>query len=443
MILDEFLTAKDRVALKKLPITLELRKNSSCLVIIGADSVELGDAFSQYISMCLKGDDYFFHTPKTELILPEIVDSGSNISLNKYIIIKLYDQKLTDAGKSKINSGLLLYRDYIPEYNLKLVFILSHDLMRYLQTSAYDFFSFSNYARFFFDHKYRYKRIDTDNRKLSTLIEELDAYLSGNKKKTNIIIEKTFSIIDEAYQKSEADIALDYSNKLLTLSAKSNDKFHQAVALSYIGLIYSSKGDADNALKYYMQALEIDKEIGCKQGEASQLGNIGLIYSSKGDADNALKYYMQALEIDKEIGYKQGEAIDLGNIGNIYSSKGDADNALKYYMQALEIDKEIGYKQGEAIDLNNIGNIYSSKGDADNALKYYMQALEINKEIGYKQGEASDLNNIGNIYSSKGDADNALKYLKQALEIAKKYKFKSLEKKIKSSLDEIKNKILQ
>ncbi len=360
MILDEFLTAKDRVALKKLPLTLKLRKNSSCLVIIGADSVELGDAFSQYISMCLKEDAYFFHTPKTELILPEIVDSSSNISLNKYIIIKLYDQKLTNAGKSKINSGLLLYRDYIPEYNLKLIFIFSHDLMRYLQTSAYDFFSFSNYSRFFFDHKYRYKRIDTDNRKLSTLIKELDTYLSGNKKKKNIIIEKTFSIIIEAYQKSEADIALDYSHKLLKLSAKSNDKFHQAAALSYIGLIYRSKGDAENALKYHLHALEIHKEIGYKKGEASQLGNIGLIYRSKGDADNALKYHLHALEIDKEIGYKQGEASQLGNIGLIYRSKGDADNALKY--------------------------------------------------------------------------------LKQALEIAKKYKFKSLEKKIKSSLDEIKNK---
>ncbi|MBW2742654.1 MAG: hypothetical protein JRE64_28470 [Deltaproteobacteria bacterium] len=194
MIVDEFLTAKDRIALKKLPLTLKLRKNSSCLVIIGADSVELGDALSQYISMCLKEDAYFFHTPKTELILPEIVGSGSNISLDKYIIIKLYDQKLTDAGKSKINAGLLLYRDYIPEYNLKLIFILSHDLMRYLQTSAYDFFSFNNYSRFFFDHKYRYERIDTDNRKLSTLIKELNTYLSGNNKKTNSIIEKTFSI---------------------------------------------------------------------------------------------------------------------------------------------------------------------------------------------------------------------------------------------------------
>ncbi|MBW1834394.1 MAG: tetratricopeptide repeat protein [Deltaproteobacteria bacterium] len=363
MILDEFLTAKDRVDLKKLPITLELRKNSSCLVLIGADSVELGDAFSQYISICLKGDDYFFHTPKTELILPEIVDSGSNIFFDKYIIIKLYDQNLTDTGKSKINSGLLLYRDYIPEYNLKLIFILSHDLMRYLQTSAYDFFSFNNYSRFFFDHKYRYERIDTDNRKLSTLIKELNTYLSGNNKKTNSIIEKTFSIIREAYQKSEADIAFDYSHKLLKLSAKSNDKFHQAVALSYIGVIYRSKGDADNALKYHMQALEIHKEIGYKQGEANALGNIGLIYSDKGDTDNSLKYLKQALEIDKEIGYKQGEASQLGNIGLIYRSKGDADNALKY--------------------------------------------------------------------------------LKQALEIAKKYKFKSLEKKIKSSLDEIKNKILQ
>ncbi|MBC2696445.1 MAG: tetratricopeptide repeat protein [Desulfobacteraceae bacterium] len=66
--------------------------------------------------------------------------------------------------------------------------------------------------------------------------------------------------------------------------------------------------------------------------------------------------------------------------------------------------------------------------------------MEIDKEIGYKQGEAAALGNIGLIYRSKGDADNALKYLKQALEIAKKYKFKFLEKKIKFSLDEIKNK---
>jgi len=438
MIMDEFLTAKDRIALKKLPLTLRLRKKNACLILLGVDTVELGDAFTQYLLKSLEGEDHVFHIPATELILPEIIDPENRLPLAGYIIIKLYDRSLSEVEKEKISAGLLLYRDYIPEYHLKLLFILSHDLMSHLQAQAYDFFSFNHYSRFFYDHQYRYKRAGKENEKLLLLMEELDTYLSGRKKKKNIIIEKTFSIITEAYEKSEIDIALEYSHRLSELADKKTDKFYIAAAQSYMGLIYSDKGDAYQALKYHLEALEIHKELGYKQGEASDLGNIGAIYITKGDADQALKYLKEALEIHKEIGDKQGEASDLGNIGVIYSDKGDADQALKYHLEALEIYKDIGYKQGEANQLRNIGLIYISKGDADQALKYLKEALEIHKEIGYKEGEASDLGNIGLIYRSKGDTDQALKRLNEAIEIAKQHGFKPLEEKYSLRLEELK-----
>jgi hypothetical protein len=149
MILNEFLTAKDRIALKKLPLTLRLRKKNACLVLLGVDTIELGDAFSQYLSSCLEGDDHIFYTPATELILPEVMDPNGRIPRAAYIIVNLYDRPLSQDEKENISAGLLLYRDYIPEYRLKLIFLLSHDLMRYLQTQAYDFFPLAIIHGFF------------------------------------------------------------------------------------------------------------------------------------------------------------------------------------------------------------------------------------------------------------------------------------------------------
>lgn len=220
------------------------------------DTVELGDAFSQYLSSCLENEDHFFHTPATELILPEIIDPDNRLPFAGYVIVNLYDRPLSQAEKENISAGLLLYRDHIPEYHLKLVSVLSHDLMQFLQSQAYDFFSSSHYSRFFSDHQYRYKRADKEDKKLLLLMQELDSYLLRPKKKKSIVLEITFSIVSEAHEKSEIDIALDYALRLLDLAEKEKDKFYLAAAQSYLGSIYSDKGDADQALKYLKEALE-------------------------------------------------------------------------------------------------------------------------------------------------------------------------------------------
>jgi tetratricopeptide (TPR) repeat protein len=365
------LTSQEHLSFKRIDNVLELRMDSSALILLGSNSFNLSKEIENYF---LEKEYIQKYTPQSKNILHELTTS-----LGDYYIINLYE----NHDISIIIKNLQFYRDNIIEFNLKLIFIFDYKSLEELKEEAFDFFSTNSYSYQFTDHSHKYHRSEiSTNNKLKEKILKYKNYTTLNtKQEPKILIQMIFEIASEYYSISKLEKSLEYYEKAIDICSKNNLKYEYSVISGNVGTIYQDKGDLDSALKYQKEALEIHKEIGYTQGVANSLGNVGLIYQNKGDLDSALKYYKEALEIDKEIGYTQGVASNLGNIGIIYQNKGDLDSALKYQKEALEIHKEIGYTQGVASTLGNIGLIYQNKGDLDSALQSLNNSLDIFDKI--------------------------------------------------------------
>ena len=199
-------------------------------------------------------------------------------------------------------------RDYIIDYNLKIVLLCSFDLFTQILNHAYDLASIAHFSGFFSD---RQQEVSKDTKKTEATPEyetyladylSLIDYQNQEHPDEEIIMRKSLSAGLSASAVSELNEALNLWSSGLKFALKKNDLAYQSYFLGNIGNIYSDQGDFDQALTCQKQALEIDKQIGNKQGEAADLGNIGLIYSDQGDLDQALTYHKQALEIFRTIG---------------------------------------------------------------------------------------------------------------------------------------------
>ncbi|MCK4440931.1 MAG: tetratricopeptide repeat protein, partial [Sulfurovaceae bacterium] len=325
----EYLTSVEHLAFRRISKIIDLRRDSSAIILLSANTPKLSNALNEYF-LSIDGVEQFY--PTTTNPLYEL----SSISSKPFYLINLYGDKNIDA----IIKTLQFSRDFIAQYELKIILILDSPSYERLQERAYDFFSINSFSYEFIDHSYSFNTSSiTQSSKLSEYIDTYNKYMQQENRVEKTVAQLLFNIAKESYKFSQISLALEYYQKALKICQQKKLKFEESAVLGNIGVIYSNKGDNDEALKYLKKALKIDEEIDYTQGMANQLGNIGLIYRDKGDNNKALKYLTEALNIDKEIGYTQGMASDLGNIGLIYSDKGDKEEALKYLAEALNIDK--------------------------------------------------------------------------------------------------------
>jgi len=347
----EYLTSIEHLAFRRISKIIDLRRDSSALIVLSANTPKLSTALDEYFLSIDEVEQFY---PTSTNILYEL----SSISSKPFYLINLYGDKNIDA----IIKTLQFSRDFIAQYELKIILILDTQSYERLQERAYDFFSINSFSYQFIDHSYSFDASSiTQSSKLSEYIDTYNKYMQQENRVEKTVAQLLFNIAKEYHEFSQISLALEYYQKALKIYQQEKLRFGESAVLGNIGVIYHNKGDSDEALKYFKKALQIDKEIGYTQGVASSLGNIGLIYRDKGDSDEALKYLKEALKIHKEIGHTQGVANQLGNIGVIYRDKGDSNEAFKYHKEALQIFKEIGYKQGIDIVQSNIDKINENR----------------------------------------------------------------------------------
>jgi len=155
MKLNDLLNPKEYASIGNLSLTLKLRKNLGCLILIGVNSEELGDAFCSLLEEELGTDNFCYFSPPSDLILYDmvVIHIRETLPLEKFFIIRLDNTQHDRASRKMISAGLLFYRDFIGDYSLKLIFIFDHELFRRVMSDAYDFFAFNNFAGYFHDNR--------------------------------------------------------------------------------------------------------------------------------------------------------------------------------------------------------------------------------------------------------------------------------------------------
>jgi len=221
-------------------------------------------------------------------------------------------------------------------------------------------------------------------------------------------------------------LSLEYYNKSLELSEKTEYLKGIAKSTNNIGLIFWIMGDYDMAVEYYHRSLEIEKKTENIEGIANTSLNLGNIYHSIENYDKALGLFLQSLIIFIETEDNQGILNAYTNLGSTYMELNHPDSSIKYSTLAYDLSLEMNNPDNKASSLNNLGAVYVGKGKYSKALEFFNEALEIERIMEDLWSEANTLRNIGGVYFLMKDYDKAFTFFTEAIEIARKIGTKSI-----------------
>jgi len=401
----------DKLSLTRLEKAIE-RISISGILLVGVDTLNLSNEFEKYLVDT--------HSLKVLDIQSEILSNiayDNNIDKKEFFLVNIFDKE----NQQEMINHLQFQRDFIPEKGIKIVMILSNEMLEYLKINAGDLFSTVKFSYSFIDHSFDFM-LEVKDDKLNKSIKEYEDYLKLETKHDDILCELTTNIAENAEKISEFHLSLEYYQIALNYA---KNKIQKANILNEIGSLYNNLSDNQTALKHHNKALKIYQQLKNKIGLANCFTRIGNAYNNFGKLNIDLKYQKDALKIFREMKNQSGIATSFNNIGTIYQNLGDFETALKYHNDSLKIKQEIGNKAHISISLNNIGNIYQGLGDFETALKYHNDSLIMKKESGNKYGIANSLGNIGIIYQNTGELETALKYHNDSLAIQKEIGDKS------------------
>lgn len=217
----------------------------------------------------------------------------------------------------------------------------------------------------------------------------------------------------------DLDRASAYYQTALQLARTNSLAKQEAVALSYIGIIYIQRGQYEPALRYMFATLPILEKLGDQSLIANTQNYIGSIYFELKNFPKALEYYQKSLAVYRKENDESSLAVALNNLGSVYENTHKPQAALEMYLQALALSQKVGDTMNVGRTLGNMGGIYIDLGDLDKSLECRQKELRIWQEIGNQNLISSTYSGIGETYLQKKDYAQARKYLEEAIRLAK------------------------
>lgn len=217
----------------------------------------------------------------------------------------------------------------------------------------------------------------------------------------------------------DLDRAASYYQEALRLARSHSLAKQEAVALSYIGIIYIQRGQYEPALKCMFATLPILEKLGDQSLIANTHNYIGSIYFELKNFPKAREYYQKSLAVYRKENDESSLAVALNNLGSVYENTNKPQAALETYLQALALSQKVGDTMNVGRTLGNLGGIYIDLGDLDKALECRQKELRIWQEIRNQGLISSTFSGIGETYFQKKDYAQAKKYLEEAIRLAK------------------------
>lgn len=239
-----------------------------------------------------------------------------------------------------------------------------------------------------------------DNRKGEARVHLFKGYISGSIGETN---------------KAEVEIS-----RALGLYREINDKSGEALALTAMGVRYSSNQDYGRAIEINKNALEIFHTIGDRYSEAIALNAIGEAYQYLGEYSNALSHHKNALTLFENTGSLEAAAGTSCGIAGAEFLTGKLDEAFASYERCLQLSRTVGNRRYEGYALNGIATMYGAQGLSQLALKQYRNLERFFKSIGDLRAQALALNAHGNLFLQLGEKQKALDLFDQAFSLSGK-----------------------
>ena len=254
--------------------------NNPALLLIGTDSSTLGEAFVDFVK---------HHSPievkpwtiDNQEVAFTILKNAEQLSPHCFHVLCFF--KNDSLPPDEVAANLVFYRDYIPQYRLKIVIIAPHLLLKTIIAKAYDFYSISSFYDFFTDFSQSVQRdLEEYKGKPGPVLEyenNLTALMDYRNQKEVIpavLLKKLFNAASSAQEILKLDEAFKLYQEALKVALAKDNTEYQAVISSRIGNVYYAKGHMTDALNHYNKALQLTRKINDLSNEATILGQIGL-----------------------------------------------------------------------------------------------------------------------------------------------------------------------
>ncbi len=228
--------------------------------------------------------------------------------------------------------------------------------------------------------------------------------------------------------------ATDSLKRVLQAQEEDTNKVNALIALS------SSFGNAssyDSALQYADRALSLSERSDFKKGQGSAYKNIGYINQTMGNYVTARNNYLAGIRVYEELGDKSNVAWCTNRIANSYYTEGDMTEAIKISYNALKIYEESKDKAGIAVTYLFIGAFYYEDKNYSESLKNFLLSLKLHEEIGSKNYIAYSKLFLGKIDVKQGNYSEAIRKYSEVLKVFEEVKEKGLIAEAHRSMGEL------
>ncbi|MBI4646480.1 MAG: hypothetical protein HY738_07770 [Bacteroidia bacterium] len=223
--MNDFLTKSEQVVFIRFLNELEYLERGHYLAIIAVDTPALAGEITNQILQKKNNSTVLEYTGSVEILQSAFQNTGSDRSIRILNILALPTSKFGKALQQ-----LNFQRDYITDFNLKIVLLCSHLFLQQMQTKAFDFVSIASFKVFFTDKQAAVAQSlqPVGQKPIEVMeFEEMDAELKKYRKLKNkdkeLYLRKIFNTAYAAYEISRNDYSLQLYIEALHLATVLNN----------------------------------------------------------------------------------------------------------------------------------------------------------------------------------------------------------------------------
>ena len=221
--------------------------------------------------------------------------------------------------------------------------------------------------------------------------------------KALILINITRMKLGAAQNTGRWDEAIEWAQKSLQLSTKTNYQFGIGRANINLGQCWMQKGNYAEAIKYFYAALNLSLKNGRKVLTAASSNHLARCYSLLGNYDEALKHSLIGYEILQQLNNNGpiDEQQQATEIAQLYAKMHRFEEALRWYQKAIPENPGLFY-EGDII--LGIASIQMEMKNYPEALKNYRAAVQIYPKRFKRIPEMETAGVSGTWYEQLGEA---------------------------------------
>jgi len=225
-----------------------------------------------------------------------------------------------------------------------------------------------------------------------------------------------------------ADSSIIYSDSIIVLAKKLNDKRSLAIGLKNKGQANYYLGNYPKTLINYQEAISIAEQI--KQTDLLlSLHNLyGTFYKKQNNLKAALDEFSKGFSLATQLNDTAAMASSMNDMGLVYQLQNDVFTAIDCFTKSLKLYQQQKSKLGESYSLNYLAEVYANQKKYTEAINFLNKALALRQELADTVAMAINLVNLGEVYLQQGNESKALFYFNESAQLAKKTNYSDLLK---------------